>query len=154
MQTEREREDGETGYCRSLASERTRTQNPGSVISVDESVSRKSWRSIANDARSNISHSRQTQRELASDERNLREHLERRARQAVKGESSAQRQLYSTEYDMSHKESLNPRDNNGCKQVNGQIMLNEREFTCVASWSERIVFIKRATQEVAKKLKN
>ena len=49
---------------------------------------------------------------------------------------------------------FNPRDNTCVKQVNGQIMLNEKELTCVASWSERIVFIKRATKKVAKKLKN
>ena len=55
---------------------------------------------------------------------------------------------------MSLGKSLNPRDNNCDKQFDGQIMLNEKELTCVASWSERIVFIKRATQEVAKKLKN
>ena len=55
---------------------------------------------------------------------------------------------------MSHNESLNPRDYNCNKQVNGQIMLNEKELICLASLSERVVFIKRATQEVAKKLKN
>ena len=49
--------------------------------------------------------------------------------------------------------ALNPRDNNCVKQVNGQIMLNGKELTCVASWSERIAFIKKATKEVAKKMK-
>ena len=55
---------------------------------------------------------------------------------------------------MSNKESLNPRDGNYVKQVNGQIMLNEEKLTCVVSWSERSVFIKTATREVAKKSKN
>ena len=79
MQTERE--DGE--------------KSSGSVISVDESASRKSRR---NDVRS-ISHSHQTPHE-SEDLVHLREHLERRARQAILGENSAQRKLYSTEYDM------------------------------------------------------
>ena len=51
-------------------------------------------------------------------------------------------------------ESLNPRDNNCVKQVNGQIMLNENELTCVVNGNVRIVFIKNAMQEVAKKSKN
>ena len=55
---------------------------------------------------------------------------------------------------LSLNETLNPRDYSCDKQLNGQIMLKEKEFICVASWSERIVFIKRATQEVAQKLKN
>ena len=57
-------------------------------------------------------------------------------------------------YYMSHKESLHPRDGIYVKQVNEQIMLKEKELTCVASWSERTVFIKKATREVAKKSKN
>ena len=98
---EREREDVD---CRSLASERTRTQNPGSVISIDESMSRKSRRNVANDTRSKMSHSHQTQHEFYSDERDLPEHLERRARHAILGENSAQRKLYSTEHDMEIKD--------------------------------------------------
>ena len=73
MQTERERE------------------NLGSVISVDESISRQSRRNITDDAGSKIGHSRLTQHEFSSDERDLREHLERRARQAITGGNSAQR---------------------------------------------------------------
>ena len=75
---DREREDGEKS---------------GSVISVDESTSRKSRQNVTNDARSKISHSPLTRHDFSSDERDLREHLERRARQAVLSENSPQRKL-------------------------------------------------------------
>ena len=148
MQTERE--DGE--------------KSSGSVISVDESVSRKSRR---NDMRS-ISHSHQTPHE-SEDLVHLREHLERRARQAILGENSAQRKLYSTEYDMEIN-NLERRNSEFAlcgsqRELESQrlqvqqasqwnIMFNEKELICVPSRSERIVFIKRATQEVVNKLKN
>ena len=40
------------------------------------------------------------------------------------------------------------------KPINGQIKLNERAYICGADWGWRTIFIKRAKQEVAKKLKN
>ena len=82
--------------------EREERQNSGSVISADESISRKSRRNVTDDARSKISHSRLIQHEFSSDERDLREHLERRVRQAIIGENSAQRKLYSTENDIEY----------------------------------------------------
>ena len=85
--------------------EREDTENSGSVISVDESISRKSRRNITNDARSKISHSRLTQHELSSDERDVREHFERRARQTKKKvKFQLRRKLYSTQYDMEIKD--------------------------------------------------
>ena len=73
---------------------REREEREGSVISVAESMSKKSGRNSVG------SHSLQTHRELHSDERDLREDLERRAQQAALGENSAQRKLYLTEYDL------------------------------------------------------
>ena len=55
-------------------------EREGSVISVAESMSKKSRRNSIR------SHPLQTHRELYSDERDLREDLERRAQQAVPGE--------------------------------------------------------------------
>ena len=55
---------------------------------------------------------------------------------------------------MSRCGSWNLNDINYDKQINGQIKLIEKESTCVENWSERIDFIRKATQEVAKKLKN
>ena len=74
--------------------ERETQEREGSVISVAESMSKKSRRNSIR------SHSLQTHREFYSDERNLREDLERRAEQAVLGDNSAQRKLYLTEYDL------------------------------------------------------
>ena len=71
-----------------------REEREGSVISVAESMSKKSRRN------SFKSHSLQTHREFYSDERDLREDLERRAQQAVLGENSAQRKFFLTEYDL------------------------------------------------------
>ena len=71
-----------------------RRDRDGSVISIGESMSRRSRRN------STRSHSHQTHREFYSDERDLREHLERRAQQAIHGENSVQGKLYSTEYNM------------------------------------------------------
>ena len=73
------------------------------MISVDESISQKSRRNT-DDAGTKISHSRLTQQEFSSDERDLRDHLERRAQQAIIGENSAQRKLFSSEYDMEIKD--------------------------------------------------
>ena len=70
--------------------EREREEREGSVISVAESMSRKSRRN------SITSHSLQTHREFYSDERDL----DRRAQQAIRGDNSVQRKLYSTEYNM------------------------------------------------------
>ena len=79
--------------------QREERQNSGSVISVDESISRKSRRN-SDDSGNTISHFRLTQQAFSSDERDLRDHLERSVQQAVIGENSAQRKLYSTEYDV------------------------------------------------------
>ena len=78
-----------------VARQRERKEREGSVISVAESMSKKSrWNRIR-------SHSLQTHREFYSDERDLREDLEGRAQQAVLGENSAQRKLVKkTEYDL------------------------------------------------------
>ena len=74
--------------------DREREERQGSVISVAESMSKKS-------RRNNIrSHSLQTHREFYSDERDLREDLERRPQQAVLGENSAQRKWDLTKYDL------------------------------------------------------
>ena len=86
--------------------QREREDRDGSVISVGESMSRKSRR------KSTRSHSRQTHREFYSDERDLREYFERRLQQAFQGENSVQRKLYSTELNMEmhyliHNVSLN-----------------------------------------------
>ena len=74
--------------------QREREEREGSVISVGESMSRKSRQN------STRSKSHQIQKELHSDERDLREHLERRAQQAILGENSVKRKLYSTECKM------------------------------------------------------
>ena len=62
-------------------------------------------------------------------------------------------EIQNTHYS-SHKESLNFKDNNYWKPINGQIKLNVREYMCVANWRWRTIFIKKAMQEVAEKLKN
>ena len=77
-----------------VARQRERGEREGSVISVAESMSKKSRR------KSTWSHSLQTHREFFSDERDLREHLERRAQQDFLGENSVRRNFYSTEYNM------------------------------------------------------
>ena len=86
------RESKESMPRETVARQREREGREGSVISVAESMSRSSRRN------STRSQSLQTHREFFSDERDLPEHLERRA--AVLGETSAQRKLYLTEYDM------------------------------------------------------
>ena len=67
---------------------RERDEREGSVISVAESLSRKSRRNSAG------SHSLQTHREFYSGERDLRGHLERRAQQTVLGKNSVQRKIF------------------------------------------------------------
>ena len=89
-----QREIQESVPRETVARQRERAEREGSLISVAESMSRKSRRKRIK------SHSLQTHREFCSDERDLREDLERRAQQAVLGENSAQRKLYLTEYDM------------------------------------------------------
>ena len=74
--------------------EKEKEEREGCVISVVESMSRKSRRNSIR------SHSLQTHKEVFSDERDLREDPERKAQQAVLGENSAQRKLYLTEYDI------------------------------------------------------
>ena len=65
--------------------DREREERGGSVISVAESMSKKSRRnSIRN-------HSLQTHRKFYSGGRDLREHLERRAQQAIPGENSVKK---------------------------------------------------------------
>ena len=73
---------------------RQRKEREGSVISVAESMSRKSRQN------STRGHSLQSRKEFYSDERDLGEHLQRRAQQAVHGKTSAQRKLHLTQYDM------------------------------------------------------
>ena len=68
--------------------DKEREEREGSVISVTESMSKKSRRNSIG------SHSLQTHREFFSDERDLRDDLERRAQQAVLVENSAQREIY------------------------------------------------------------
>ena len=55
---------------------------------------------------------------------------------------------------LSRDESLNLKDDNYWKPINGQIKLSVGECTCVANWRWRAVFTRNAKQEVAKKLKN
>ena len=134
------------------------------MISIDESVSRKSRRNIANGARSKISHSHQTQHKSSSENTLNGEHdklskVKIQLREncillSMMWRSKIYREEIQNMHYMSLGKSLNLRDNNCDKQVDWQTMLNEKELTCVASWCERIVFIKRARQEVAKKLKN
>ena len=81
-----QREIQESVPRETVARQREREEREGSVISVAESMSRKSRRN------STRSHSLQTHREFYSDERDLREPLERRAQQAILEENSAQRQ--------------------------------------------------------------
>ena len=69
----------------SVRRQREREEREGSVISVAESMSKKSRRN------STRSHSLQTHRQFFSDERDLREHLERRDQQAFLGKNSVQR---------------------------------------------------------------
>ena len=54
---------------------------------------------------------------------------------------------------LSHNGSLNLKDDNYWKPINGQIKLSVREYTCVVNWRWRTVFLKKAMQEVAEKLK-
>ena len=76
---------GESKDSMSRETLRKRDEREGSVISVAESMSRKSRRNSIR------SHSPQTHKEFCSDERYLRKHLGRRAQQAVLGETSVQR---------------------------------------------------------------
>ena len=78
-------ESKESMHRETAARQREREEREGSVISVAESISRKSRRDSIR------SHSLQTHREFYSHERYLREDMERRAQQAVLGEKSAQR---------------------------------------------------------------
>ena len=65
--------------------QRKRDEREGFVISVAESMSRKSRRNSIR------SHSLQTHKEFCSDERHLRKHLGRRAQQTILDETSIQR---------------------------------------------------------------
>ena len=66
---------------------RQREEREGSVISVAESMLKKTRRNSIR------IHSLQTHREFYSDGRDLREDLDRRAQQAILGENSIQRKL-------------------------------------------------------------
>ena len=55
---------------------------------------------------------------------------------------------------VSRNASLSLNEINYDKPVDGQIKLREKEFACVVSWSDRIDFLQKSTQKVAKKLKN
>ena len=55
---------------------------------------------------------------------------------------------------LNRDESLNLKDDNCWKPINGQIKLSVREYTCVVNWRWRTVFARNAMQEVAKKLEN
>ena len=57
-------------------------------------------------------------------------------------------------HDSSHSVSLSLKGDTSWKPTNGQIKLHERAYTCGADWGWRTIFIKRAMQEVAEKLKN
>ena len=89
-----QRESKESMPRETVARQREREEREGFVVSVAESMSKKSRRN------STRSHSLQTHKEFYSNERDHREHLERRAQQATLGENSVQRKLYSTEYNM------------------------------------------------------
>ena len=107
-------------------------------------------------------------RKFYSDGWDLREHLQRRAQQAVIGEiqiredytwlSTAWRSRIWREknWEDAFTESqleLESQRRQLLKANQGQIKLNEREYTCVADWRWRIIFIKDAPQEVVEKLK-
>ena len=74
--------------------QRMRGDRDGSLISVGESMSRRSRRN------STRIHSHRTYKRILFRERDLREDLERRAQQATLGENSVRRKFYSTEYNM------------------------------------------------------
>ena len=79
------RENQESMPRETVARQREGAEREGSVISVTESMSKKSRRNSAR------SHSLRTYRGFYSDERDLRQHLERRAQQDIVGENSVQR---------------------------------------------------------------
>ena len=123
-----------------VARQRERGEREGSVISVTESMSKKSRRN------SSGSHSLWTHREFYSDERDLRDHLERRAQQDfllkiqfrgnyTRLSTTWRSKIWSEEiqntHHSSHSVSLNLKDGHYWKPNNGQEKL-----------------------EVAKKLKN
>ena len=106
-------------------------------------------------------------RKFYSDGWDLREHLRRRAQQAITVENSIQRKLYLNESNMEIQkserrnseyallESQRELESQGQHSLEAnQSKLNEREYICGANWRWRIIFIKKAMQEVAEKLKN
>ena len=145
-----------------------REEREGFVISVAESMSKK-------DQRNGISVSLKSHRESCSEVRKFhsdgwdrREHFQRTARQATIAENFDSRKFFLNESNwrsrnqseempnthwLRRDESLNHKDENCWKPINGQIELNVREYTCVVNWRWRTVFTKNALQEVAKKLK-
>ena len=78
---------------------------------------------------------------------------EKKTRLSTTLRSKIQGEEIQNAHHSSHKESLNLEDDNYWKPLNGQIKLNEREYICVADWEWRTIFIKKAMQEVAQKLK-
>ena len=143
--------------------QRMRGDRGGSVISVAESMSRRSPRSSVR------SHSHQTQRKLYSDERDLREHLERRAQQAIYDENSVRRKLYSTDCNTEIQSSGRRNSEYALHESQRELesqrqqllmanhwanKLNVKEYICAANWRWEVIFIGNATREVAKEVKN
>ena len=95
-----QRESQESMPRETVARQREREEREGSVISVAESMSKRSRRN------STGSHSLQTHREFFSDERDLQEHLERRAQQAVLVKKFSSEKNFLTEYDLEIQNSL------------------------------------------------
>ena len=54
----------------------------------------------------------------------------------------------------SHNVSMNLKDDNYWKPINGQIKPSVRTYTCAVNWRWRAVFTRNATQEVVENLKN
>ena len=125
--------------------DREREEREGSVISVAESMSKKSRRNSVR------SHSLQTHREFYSDERDLREDLERRAQQAVLGENSAQRKLCLTEYDMEIQNSERRNSEYALIESRRELESQRRQLLEANHWqiklSVRETFVERSGDE-------
>ena len=106
-------------------------EREGSVISVAESMSRKSRRNSIR------SHSLQTHREFFSDERDLRAYLERRAQQAVPGESSAQRKLHLTEYDLEIQNLERRNSENALMESRRELESQRRQLLEANQWADQ-----------------
>ena len=127
----------------------TDRERGGSVISVAESMSKKSRRNNLG------SHSLRTHKEFYSDERVLQEHLEQelnklflvkiRIREDETWLSTTWRsriwneEIQNTHYS-NHSVSLNLKDDNYGKPIHMQIKLDVREYVCVANRRWRTIF--------------